>query len=148
MYAQSTSVNWLMTCMLSIMTNSPIVTMMSKAKPNHPRIMAVVPTPLLTLPFPKSCAIVAAATDAVCCHNTETSTKIDATKMMARATCETGREGNGFLSSTEPRSSCSSCQPGKVANRSRQTKARMMATMLCVHVSLVWQGHRDETHMR
>ena len=44
----------LSTRILRIMTSKPIVTMISSAKPNHPRTMAVVPTPLLTLPLPKS----------------------------------------------------------------------------------------------
>lgn len=107
-----------------------MVTIMNKAKPNHPKIMAVVPTPDLTLPFPKSWAIVLAATDAVCCHSTETRTKTEATKMRARATCDTGLEGKGLTSRSEPRSSVSSCQPGKVARRMKQTKARTIATIL------------------
>ena len=73
------------TAMLNIMTSNPIVTMISRANPNQPRTIAVVPTPLSTLPFPRSCAIMEAATDAVCCQRTETRTKIDETKMMARA---------------------------------------------------------------
>lgn len=52
-------------------------------------------------------------------------------KIRARATCETGREGNGLMSMSEPvRASRSSCHPGKVARRRKVTKARMMATML------------------
>jgi hypothetical protein len=51
--------------------------------------------------------------------------------MSARATCETGRDGKGLMSMSEPvRASRSSCQPGKVARRRKVTKARMMATML------------------
>lgn len=118
--------------MLKIITSRPTVTMMSSAKPNQPNTIALVPTPLLTLPFPKSCVICAAATDAVCCHRTLTRTKMEAMKMRARATCETGREGKGLMSMSLPvRASCSSCQPGKVARRRKVTKARTMATMLC-----------------
>lgn len=106
------------------------MTRISSAKPNQPSTMALVPTPLLTLPFPKSCAICAAATLAVCCHNTETSTNIDAMKMSASATCDTGREGKGLTSTSEPSRVCSSCQPGKVARSKKTIKARMMATML------------------
>lgn len=85
-----------------------MVTIMSSEKPNQPRIIAAVPTPDLTLPLPKSWAIVEAATDAVCCQSTETSTKTLETKMRARAIWQTGREGNGFTSMSEPvRSSCS-----------------------------------------
>jgi hypothetical protein len=52
-------------------------------------------------------------------------------KIKARATCETGREGKGLMSMSEPvRASRSSCQPGKVARRRKVTKARIMATML------------------
>lgn len=92
--------------------------------------MAVVPTPLLTLPLPKSWAIIEAATEAVCCHRTETSTKIEAMKMIARAIWETGREGKGLTSRSLPWASSSSCQPGKVARRRRQMKAKMMAMIL------------------
>lgn len=117
--------------MLRIITNNPIVTMINNANPNQPRTIAVLPTPLLTLPLPKSCATCAAATDAVCCHSTETSTKMEAMKMRARATWETGREGKGLMSMSEPvRASCSSCQPGKVARRRKVMKARMIATIL------------------
>lgn len=59
---------------------------------------------------------------------------MDAMKMSASATCETGREGKGLMSMSEPvRASRSSCQPGKVARRRKVTKARMMATIL-------WEG--------
>jgi len=50
--------------------------------------------------------------------------------MRASADWETGREGKGLTSRSEPRSSVSSCQPGNVARRMKQTKARMMATIL------------------
>ena len=115
---------------LSIMTNSPIVTIISRAKPNQPRTIADVPIPLLTLPFPKSCAITLAATDAVCCHRTLTSVKTAATKMMARAIWDTGLEGKGLTSRSEPRSSSSSCQPGKVARMRKHMNARIIATIL------------------
>lgn len=112
------------------MTSRPIVTIMSNANPNHPSTMAVVPTPLLTLPLPRSCAMMDAATEAVCCHSTDTSTKIEAMKMMARAICETGREGKGFTSRSLPWASSSSCQPGKVARRRRHMNAKMIAMIL------------------
>lgn len=107
-------------------TNSP--------KANHPSTIAVVPTPLFTLPLPRSMAICDAATEAVCCHSTLTRMKILAMKMSASASCETGREGKGLTSTSEPvRGSFSSCQPGKVASRMKVTKAKTMATMLgCV----------------
>lgn len=112
------------------MTNSPIVTMINNANPNHPSTIAVVPTPLKTLPFPRSCAIIEAATEAVCCHSTETRTKIEAMKMIANAIWETGRDGKGLTSRSLPDASSSSCHPGKVARSSRQIKANTMATML------------------
>ena len=126
------SVSLSSTIILNIMTSNPIVTIISNTKPNQPSTIAPVPTPLFTLPLPKSCATVAAATDAVCCHNTDTSTKMEAIKMSARATCETGREGKGLTSTSEPVcGSRSSCQPGKVARRMKVMKERMIATMLC-----------------
>ena len=120
----------LRTLMLNIITSKPIVTTMSRAKLNHPNTIAVVPTPLLTLPLPKSCAMTLAATEAVCCHNTETRINIEAMKMIARAIWETGREGKGLTSRSDPLSSSSSCQPGKVARRRRQMKAKIMAMIL------------------
>lgn len=92
--------------------------------------MALVPTPLFTLPLPKSWAITLAATEAVCCQSTETSTKMDAMKMMASDTWLTGRLGKGLISRSKPSESSSSCQPGKVARRRKQMKAKMMAMML------------------
>lgn len=120
-------------CILKIMTRSPIVTRIKRANENHPSTIAAVPTPLLTLPFPKSCAICAAATDAVCCHNTETRTKMEAMKMSASATCDTGLDGNGLMSTSDPvAASRSSCQPGNVASKRKVIKARTIATMLRV----------------
>ena len=92
--------------------------------------MAVVPTPLRTLPLPRSWAMMEAATDAVCCHRTDTRTNIDAMKIIASAICETGREGNGLTSRSDPESSASSCQPGKVARSRRQMKAKTIAMIL------------------
>ncbi len=112
------------------MINKPIVTIMNNENPNQPSIMAEVPTPLLTLPFPKSCATVDAATDAVCCHRTDTSTKMDETKISARAIWLTGRDGKGFTSMSEPESSRSSCHPGKVARMTKQMNYRTIATIL------------------
>lgn len=111
------------------MTNKPNVTMTSNPNPNQPRIIAVVPTPLLTLPLPRSWTIVDAATAAVCCHMMLTSTNTEAMKMVASATWLTGREGKGFTSVSEPPSD-SVCQPGKVARRRKVRKARTMATIL------------------
>jgi hypothetical protein len=51
-------------------------------------------------------------------------------KIKARAICETGRDGKGLTSRSEPSESVSSCQPGKVARSRRQTKAKMMAMIL------------------
>lgn len=122
------------TLILKIITSSPIVTIINSVKLNHPMTIALVPTPLLTLPLPKSSAMMEAATEAVCCQRTETRTKIAAMKMMARATCETGREGKGLTSRSEPSESVSSCQTGKVARRRTQMKAKMIA-MILKHVS-------------
>lgn len=140
---------WLSTRMLNIMTSKPIVTMMSNVNENQPITMALVPTPDLTEPLPKSCAMTDAATEAVCCHRTETRTKMDEMKMMARAIWETGREGKGLTSRSEPSLSSSSCQPGKVARRMKQMKAKTIAMMLI----FVRKGHlhrelERETHIR
>lgn len=135
----------LRTLMLRIMTSRPMVTMMRRANENHPRTMALVPTPLRTAPFPKSWAITDAATEAVCCHSTDTSTKMDAMKMMARAICETNRDGKGLTSRSDPSESSSSCHPGKVARSRRQTKAKMMAMMLLT-VSIVQPCGACDSH--
>jgi hypothetical protein len=92
--------------------------------------MAVVPTPLLTLPLPRSCTMVDAATEAVCCHMMLTSTKTDEMKTVARAAWDTGLDGKGLTSVSDPLAEVSVCQPGKVASRRNVRKARTMATML------------------
>lgn len=75
--------------------------------------------------------MILAATEAVCCQRTDTSTKIEAMKMIARDICETGREGKGLTRSSSPSWSMSSvCQPGKVASSRKQMKAKTIATML------------------
>lgn len=107
-----------------------MVTMINSANPNHPSTIAAVPTPDRTLPFPKSCATCAAATEAVCCQRTDTSTKMEEMKMSASAVWDTAREGKGLTSTSLPPRVRSSCQPGKVARRRKVTKARTMATML------------------
>ena len=63
--------------------------------------------------------------------------KIEAMNMMARATWETGLDGKGRTSRSEPRSSSSSCQPGKVARSRRQMKANIMAMILFPCISKV-----------
>lgn len=128
--SQLSSVNLSNMLILIIMTKSPIVTIMSNANPNQPNIIAVAPTPLWTLPLPRSWAMVLAATEAVCCHSTDTRTNTDAMNIRARATCETGREGKGWIACWEPLSSTSSCQPGKVARMRKQKNARIIATIL------------------
>jgi hypothetical protein len=112
------------------MTSKPIVTMISSVKLNHPITMADVPTPDKTLPLPKSCAMMLAATDAVCCQRTDTSTKMEAMKIMAKAIWLTGRLGKGLTSRSDPSLSSSSCHPGNVARSSRQMKAKMVAMIL------------------
>ncbi len=124
----------LKTRILNIMTNRPMVTTIKRAKLNQPSTIAVVPTPLRTLPFPKSWAMMEAATDAVCCQRTETSTNIEAMNMMASAIWETGRDGKGLTSLSLPAASSSSCHPGKVARSKRQMNANMMAMILALSV--------------
>lgn len=52
-------------------------------------------------------------------------------KTSASAACETGRDGNGLTSTSEPVCAfSSSCQPGNVARRMKVMKAKMMATIL------------------
>lgn len=92
--------------------------------------MADEPTPLLRLPLAKFCTIELAATDAVCCHSTDTSTNTEEIPIKVKATCDTGREGKGLTSRSEPLASISSCQPGNVARRMKQKKARTSATIL------------------
>lgn len=118
--------------------------------------MAVEPTPLLTLPLPRSCTMVDAATEAVCCHMMLTSTKTDEMNTVAKAAWDTGLDGNGLTSVSEPLAEVSVCQPGKVARRRKVRKARTMATMLvtgknkCVSENTLDGrcGHGKVTHMR
>lgn len=126
----SSSVSLRISFMLRIITSRPTVTMTSKTKPNQPRTIAEEPTPLFILPLPMSWAIVLAATDAVCCHRTDTRTNTEETKIRASAAWETGRDGKGLTSVSDPVSSTSSCQPGNVARRTKQKNARITATIL------------------
>lgn len=126
----SSSVSRRKILILSIITSSPIVTTTRRPKPNQPSTMADEPTPLFRLPFAKFCTIELAATDAVCCHSTDTSTNTEEIPIKVKATCDTGREGKGLTSLSEPLASISSCQPGNVARRIKQKKARTSATIL------------------
>jgi hypothetical protein len=90
----------------------------------------------LRLPLAKFCTIELAATDAVCCHNTDTSTNTEEIPIKVKATCDTGREGNGLTSRSEPLASISSCQPGNVARRMKQKKASTSATILKHYISM------------
>lgn len=121
--------------------------MISSVKLNQPITMALVPTPDRTLPLPKSWAMMLAATEAVCCHRTETRMKMLAMKMMASAICDTGLEGKGLTSRSEPSESSSSCQPGKVARRRRQMKAKIIAMILWGFL-LVWMKDRKNIKKR
>ena len=107
-----------------------MVTMMRRVKENQPRTMAEEPMPDMTESLPRSWAMMEAATEAVCCHSTDTSTNTDAMKMMDSATYDTGRLGNGFTSRSEPSLSASSCHPGNVASSRKHTKAKMIAMIL------------------
>jgi len=115
--------------MLNIMTSKPRVTTTSRPNPNQPSTMAAVPTPDLTLPFPRSWAIVLAATAAVCCHITDTSTKTDEMNIVASATCDTALDGKGFTSCSDPSGLVVVCHPGNVARRMKVKNARTMAMM-------------------
>jgi hypothetical protein len=128
--------------MLNIITSSPSVTTTNNPNPNHPNIIAVVPTPLFTLPFPRSCTIVDAATAAVCCHMMLTRTKTEEINIVARATWETGREGKGLTSVSEPEEDVSVCQPGNVARRRKVRKARTIATILERHDQYESRGEK------
>src|ERR1700761_6740081 len=111
------------------MTNNPSVTTTSNPKPNQPSTIAEVPTPDLTLPLPRSCATVLAATDAVCCHMTLTSTNTEAMNIVASATCDTALDGNGRTSCSDPSGPVLVCQPGNVASNTNVRKASITAIM-------------------
>ena len=64
-------------------------------------------------------------------------------KMRAREIWETGREGKGLTSRSSPRSSSSSCQPGKVASRMKVMKARTIATILSCDVLVKNKTRRE-----
>lgn len=53
-----------------------------------------------------------------------------AMKTNANAACETGRDGNGLTSTSEPSWRDSVCQPGKVARRMNVMKAKTIAMIL------------------
>ena len=106
-----------------------MVTIIKRAKPNHPSTMAETPTPVDIDPLPKFPAIVDAATLAVCCHKTETSTNIDATNMMARHIWLMKVLGS-LLRGGPSAASCS--YTGKDARRTRTRAERMIDMILCI----------------
>ena len=119
--------------MLIKFANAVIAATTNMLRLTQPRAIAVAPTSLLTVPYPISWAVVATATEAVCCHIMDTNA-IREHKMSAESTIlKTGREGKGFTSLSEPRSSVSSCQPGKVASRAVAITARTIAMILLYH---------------
>lgn len=139
--------------MLIIIISMPIVVINNRANPNQPSTIADAPTPLLTLPFPKSCVMVLAATEAVCCHSTVTSIKTVATKQSARQTWLRARDGTRLNCSIPCVSSA--CQPGKVSKRRRAKNASIRATILQItpvsgNVRKERKGAkcRMETHVR
>ena len=69
----------------------------------------------------------------------------EAMKMSARAAWETGREGNGLTSCSDPEGSVSSCQPGNVASKMKHMNARMTATILYQDISTPDYRRKDET---
>ena len=63
--------------------------------PSQPSTIATDPNRLSTLPYAMSCTVVAEAMDAVCCQRMEIIVNRVANTAEARATCNTGRDGNG-----------------------------------------------------
>lgn len=74
--------------------------------------------------------MVDAATAAVCCHITDTSTKTEAMKIVANATCDTGLDGKGLTSCSDPSDPVDVCHPGNVASSRNVRKASTIATMM------------------
>jgi hypothetical protein len=71
-----------------------------------------------------------------------TRTKTEEIKIVARATWETGREGKGLTSVSEPEEEVSVCQPGNVARRRKVRKARTIATILERHDQYESRGEK------
>ena len=87
------------------------------------------------------------ATEPTWAHVAEISSKRQDRKLNNNATCETGRDGKGLTSRSEPSSSSSSCHPGNV-DRSRITiKPNTMETILR-DMSLRLDFHEGSTYKR
>ena len=101
-----------------------------KPNPTQPSANALVPTPFFTAPHPNSRDVIAAATEAVCCHVIDTNTRVEASVEAASAANDTSLEGNGFTSRMLPSSSSSSCQPEKLRSKQIIIKASATAAIL------------------
>lgn len=109
------------------MSSSPRATIMVRQKLIQPIAIAPAPTSVLTLPTFALSAIAAAPTAPTCCQRLATSNSTLPTNVHARAIWDTGIEGKGLTSLSDPVIwFLSSCQPGKVARRRMQIKTRTM----------------------
>lgn len=90
-------------------------------------------------------AVVAAATEAVCCHSMDTRARKEASILAAEAKCATGLDGNGRTSISLPLSSISSCHPGKVESKLAEINAKTIAAILQHGAILVHIMHADNT---
>lgn len=104
---------------------------------NHPSTIAAVPTCPETAPYVSVSAIDAVELLFICCQSTETKTNPNERLIIPKATCETGREGNGFTSTSDPPSFISECHPGNVDRSRKHPKARTIAIYLCRIVELL-----------
>jgi len=76
----------------------------------------------------------AAEAAATCCHRADVSVKSEAIPSINMQTCETGLDGNGLMSMSEPvLASCSSCQPGNVDKSKKAKTERAIPPILEFH---------------
>jgi hypothetical protein len=74
-----------------------------------------------------------------CCHSAATRLNRAATRIKTQVSHETGLQGNGLTSRSEPESySVPSCHLGNVLRKGRQTAVRMMLMNL-THVLKKWK---------
>lgn len=99
---------------------------------SHPRAMAPAPTRAVTVPYVKNCASVDAAELERCCQKLARRHRMEEMTKKIRTTIETFLLGKGLTSLDEPSLSSSSRQPGNVASKRMEKKAKAIETNLGV----------------
>lgn len=90
------------TLILRIIKSSPRATIASKPIPVHPNAIAAAPTCPEAIPYANAFTIATVAPAERCCQKADISARSAANVESPKASCDTGREGNGLTSHSLP----------------------------------------------